>query len=145
MQTIDLLFKCEYKFLAFVLCILFLILQYIMCALVHTSCFVSIKPIYVQYKKSTQKKIFPTQLISRSSSPKEKNDTKHRAIAKIPYKSVSGCHPEKKKKKCVKPATPPKEERNDHQMQTMDEANAVQEIEFTDKSKAVDTRKESIA
>ena len=68
-----------------------------MCALVHTSCFVSIKPIYVQYKKSTQKKIFATQLISRSSSPKEKNNTKHRAIAKIPYTPVSGCHPEKKR------------------------------------------------
>ena len=51
MHTIDLIFKCKYKFLAFVLCILFLILQYIMCALVQTSCFVSIKPIYVQYKK----------------------------------------------------------------------------------------------
>lgn len=94
--------------------------------------------------KSTQKKIFPTQLISRSSSPKEKNDTKRRAIAKIPHKSVSGCHPEKKKK-CVKTDSPPKQEQNDHQMQTVDEANAVQEIEFTDKSKAVDTRKESIA
>lgn len=45
----------------------------------------------------------------------------------------------------MKTATPPKEEQNDHQMQTVDEANAVQEIEFTDKSKAVDTRKESIA
>ena len=45
----------------------------------------------------------------------------------------------------MKTAIPPKEERNDHQMQTMDEANVVQEIEFTDKSKAVDTRKESIA
>lgn len=101
-----------------------------MCALDHTSCFVSIKPIYVQYKKSTQKKIFATQLISRSSSPKEKNNTKHRAIAKIPYRPVSGCHPEKKKK-CVKTDSPPKEERND-QMQTMDEANVVQEIEFTD-------------
>ena len=94
--------------------------------------------------KSKEKKTFPTQLISRNSSPKEKNSTKHRPIAKIPHKSVSGCHPEKKKK-CVKTATPPKGERNDHQMQTMDEANAVQEIEFTDKTKAVDTRKETIA
>ena len=51
MHTIDLIFKCKYKFLAFVLCILFLILQYIMCALVHTGRFVSIKWIYVQYKK----------------------------------------------------------------------------------------------
>ena len=94
--------------------------------------------------KSTEKKIFPTQLISRSSSPKETNNTKHKAIAKIPHKSVSGCHPEKKKK-CVKTGSPPKEEQNDHQMQTVDEANAVQEIEFTDKTKAVDTRKETIA
>lgn len=39
--------------------------------------------------------------------------------------------PSRKKKKCVKTDSPPKEERND-QMQTMDEANAVQEIEFTD-------------
>lgn len=74
-------------------------------------------------------KIFPTQLLSRSSSPEEKNNTKHRAVTKIPHKSVSGCHPEKKKK-CVKTYSPPKEEQNDHQ--TVDEANAVQEIEFTD-------------
>ena len=40
--------------------------------------------------------------------------------------------PSRKKKKCVKTDSPPKEERNDHQIQTMDEANAVQEIEFTD-------------
>ena len=45
-------------------------------------------------------KIFPTQLLSRSSSPEEKNNTKHRAVTKIPHKSVSGCHPEKKKEMC---------------------------------------------
>ena len=116
-----------------------------MCALVHTSCFVSIKPIYVQYKKSTQKKIFPTQLISRSSSPKEKTTPNTEQSQKFLINQFQGAIQKKKKKKCVKTATPPKEEQNDHQMQTVDEANAVQEIEFTDKSKAVDTRKESIA
>lgn len=81
--------------------------------------------------KSTQKKTFPTQLISRSSSPKEKTTPNTEQSQKFLINQFQGAI-QKKKKKCVKTATPPKEERNDHQMQTMDEANAVQEIEFTD-------------
>ena len=42
-----------------------------MCALVHTSCFESIKPIYVQYKKSTQKKIFATQFLEAAVQRKK--------------------------------------------------------------------------
>lgn len=82
-------------------------------------------------KRAHKRKYLQLNSFLEAAAQRKKKNTRHRAIAKIPYRSVSGCHPEKKKK-CVKTDSPPKEERNDHQMQTMDEANAVQEIEFTD-------------
>lgn len=71
-----------------------------MCALVHSSCFVSIKPIYVQYKQSTQKKTFLTQSISRSSSSKKKTTPNTEQLQKFLINQFWGCHPGKNKEIC---------------------------------------------